>query len=124
MQSFPQVIDEHWEPLPIWCRLSIPYEENFQRGLNQNKVFYGASLKALTKISEDKGYSLVCTNKNGNNAFFVKNDHLNKKIFKRSVSDCFKMSHFREYLKSDSNKEYRNDEILEFLLKNEKIQKI
>lgn len=105
--------------------LSIKYDPNFQRESNGiEKLIYGASLKALTKISEHKGYSLVCTNKNGNNAFFVKNDHLNKKIFKRSVSDCFKMSHFREYLKSESNKEYRNDEILEFLFKNEKIQKI
>ena len=28
VQSFPQVIDEHeGPPIPIWCLLSIPYEE-------------------------------------------------------------------------------------------------
>ena len=53
--------------------LSIKYNSNFRRASSGlDKLIYGASLKALEKISEEKGYSLVCTNKNGNNAFFVR----------------------------------------------------
>ena len=47
------------------------------------KCLYGASLKALTELSDKKGYSLVATNLNGNNAFFVKNSLLNEKSIAR-----------------------------------------
>jgi hypothetical protein len=92
--------------------LSIKYTSNFKRASRGlNKLIYGASLKALEKISKDKGYSLVCVNKNGNNAFFVRQDYLNRSIFEQSAEVCFKMSQFREYL-DDSEQKQIDDELI------------
>ena len=44
-------------------------------------IYFGCSLEALRRLGIKKGYSLVGTNKNGNNAFFVK-----KEILKNSKS--------------------------------------
>ena len=105
--------------------LSIKYNANFKRASSGlNKLIYGASLKALEKISEEKGYSLVCTNKNGNNAFFVRNDCLNQKIYKQSIQDRFKMSSFREYLNEKNQKNVDDKFILDFLIKSEKFVEI
>lgn len=38
---------------------------------------FGASIKALEKIANKKGYSLIHTDKRGVNAFFIRNDFLN-----------------------------------------------
>ena len=35
-------------------------------------IYFGCSLEALRRLGTKKGYSLVGTNKNGNNAFFEK----------------------------------------------------
>jgi len=97
--------------------LSIKYNTNFKRASSGlDKLIYGASLKALEKISEEKGYSLVCTNKNGNNAFFVRNDCLNQKIYKQSTEECFKMSSFREYLGVNSHQNIDDQFIFNFLI--------
>jgi len=42
--------------------------------------YFGASLLALTKLGERKGYKLVCCDNVGCNAFFIRNDVLNFKI--------------------------------------------
>lgn len=97
--------------------LSIKYNANFKRASSGlDKLIYGASLKALEKISEEKGYSLVCTNKNGNNAFFVRNDFLNQKIYKQSSEECFRKSSFREYLEESSHQNIDDQLILNFLI--------
>ena len=70
--------------------LTIPYKEDFQRGANQDKIFYGASLKALYNLGIKKGYSLIGTNMNGNNAFFVKNKLIvGTKLTSKKPSECF-----------------------------------
>ena len=105
--------------------LSIKYNSNFRRASSGlDKLIYGASLKALEKISEEKGYSLVCTNKNGNNAFFVRDDYLNQKIYKQSTQQCFKMSSFREYL-DQSDLQYIDDKsIFNFLINSGKFVEV
>ena len=105
--------------------LSIKYNSNFRRASSGlDKLIYGASLKALEKISEEKGYSLVCTNKNGNNAFFVRDDYLNQKIYKQSIQQCFKMSSFREYL-DESDLQYMDDKsIFNFLINSGKFVEV
>ena len=47
--------------------------------MKKKKSYYGASLKALEKLGKKKKYTLVGVDKNGVNAFFVRND-LAKKI--------------------------------------------
>lgn len=105
--------------------LSIKYTPNFIRSSDGlNKLIYGASLKALQKISKEKGYSLVCVNKNGNNAFFVRNDYLNKSIYEQSVKDCFKMSLFREYLDGNNQKKIDDKLIFNYLVESGKFTEV
>ena len=77
--------------------VTIKYDKNFKRAKNGiEKLIYGCSLKALNNLCSDKGYSLVCSNKNGNNAFFVKNDLLNDKIKTIDIDEAFKKNSFNE----------------------------
>ena len=105
--------------------LSIKYNSNFRRASSGlDKLIYGASLKALEKISEEKGYSLVCTNKNGNNAFFVIDDYLNQKIYKQSTQKCFNISSFREYLDQSDLKYIDDKSIFNFLINSGKFVEV
>ncbi|MDA1093226.1 MAG: hypothetical protein O3A25_08150 [Acidobacteria bacterium] len=53
--------------------VTIPYDPTFNRR-DHRFCYYGASLAALAKVSEKKGYRLVTTEPNGVNAFFLRND--------------------------------------------------
>jgi hypothetical protein len=53
--------------------VTVPYDEQFDRHA-QHSMFYGASLTALTRLSERKGYRLVAVEPSGINAFFIRND--------------------------------------------------
>lgn len=77
--------------------VTVPYDANFVRAeKHYSCIYYGASIKALTKLAETKGYSLVAGNKSGNNVFFVKNELLNDTVKKREVNDIFAVGQFRE----------------------------
>lgn len=55
--------------------VTIPYDENFVRDkAHYSHIYYGASLKALWILAQEKGYDLVCCNTYGNNAFWVRKD--------------------------------------------------
>ena len=53
---------------------TIKYNSKFSWDHRNNKSYYGASLKALEKLGKQKKYNLVGVDKNGVNAFFVRND--------------------------------------------------
>lgn len=77
--------------------VTIPYKEDFVRGkAHYSHIYYGASIRALVKLGEAKGYSLVYGNKNGNNIFFVRNDLLNEKVKKITVEEAYHVGSFRE----------------------------
>jgi|TARA_B100001093_G_scaffold518081_1_gene601737 hypothetical protein len=98
------VIIEYNARLGFDRSITIPYEENFQRGINQNKIIYGASLKALYNLGIRKGYSLVGTNMNGNNAFFVKNELLiGSGLVSKTPSECFNLNSFSETFDQSNN---------------------
>lgn len=65
----------------LWGReaaVTIPYSPTFFRTeAHFSNLYYGASITALTNLAGSKGYSLVGSNKAGNNAFFVRNDLIN-----------------------------------------------
>lgn len=105
--------------------LTLKYDQNFvrpNRGIY--RCLYGASLTALTNLSEKKGYSLVAVNSNGNNAFYVRNELLNEKIYKQNVSKCFKKNTFKEYLDTDGEIKNINNDDLNKLLISEKVLEI
>ncbi len=75
----------------------VPYDENFQRKeKHYSMIYYGASIQALVKLGKKKGYALVCCNKAGNNAFFVKKELLNEKVKEISIENGFYRNKFRE----------------------------
>ncbi len=80
--------------------ISIPYERNFDRNKKKYKnIIYGASLGALEKLGKEKNYSLIGTNLNGNNAYFIRNDSIpqNHELIKpRTTKECFKLNSFKE----------------------------
>jgi len=84
--------------------ISVPYDKNFNRTkAHFSNLFFGGSLAAFDYIAEQKGYSLVCCNNLGSNAFFVRNDLLNDKVSKKSVIDAYREEKFRQ----SRDKEYK-----------------
>ena len=54
-------------------RRAIVYDPHFAW---QGTDYFGASLRALKELGEDKGYTLVYCERTGTNAFFVRDDQL------------------------------------------------
>src|SRR5258708_15120909 len=53
----------------------VPYRPDFQRfQAHHSGLYFGASITALQRLGEQKGYVFVGTNSNGINAFFVRKD--------------------------------------------------
>jgi hypothetical protein len=76
--------------------VTIPYDPAFVRGrAHHSHLYYGCSLKALERLGERKGYSLVGSNSAGSNAFFVKSSRLNGQPA-MSAQRAYVQSRFRE----------------------------
>jgi len=70
--------------------LAVKYDPNFDRHEKHMSGWYhGASLMALTKLANAKGYILVGCESQGVNAFFVRKDIATGKIFEVSVKESF-----------------------------------
>ena len=112
------VIIEYNARLGSKLSLTIPYKSNFNRMKNSKTNNYGASLNALNKLAEKKGYNLVGTNSNGNNAFFVHKDKIqNTKIKTKQPSQCFNLNSFSEDKDKAGkiNKEMNNFDYSDFI---------
>ena len=56
--------------------LTVPFKSDFQRSIAHHScLYFGASIRALIRLAEHKGYTFVGTTSTGCNAFFVRNDH-------------------------------------------------
>ena len=98
--------------------VTIPYEADFNRASKHySNIYYGASLNALYKLGKKKNYELVGTNKNGNNAFFVKKEVLEKFDIKSKTPPVLShVNSFSEkYLYSSVFKDSDEKKILEKL---------
>jgi hypothetical protein len=81
---------------PSRC-ITVPYVSDFQRSkAHHSSLYFGASLGALTHLAEKKGYSLVGVTRSGVNAFFVRNDLMNRDLVALTVDQAFEESRFRE----------------------------
>jgi hypothetical protein len=59
---------------PSAC-ITIPYDSKFDRmRAHYSGLYFGASIAALARLGESKGYSLIASNLNGSNLFFVRRD--------------------------------------------------
>ena len=88
--------------------ITVPYTANFDRKKNHfSNIIYGASLLALDNLAEKKNYSLICTNRNANNAFFIKKELLenakSELIKSRNPSECNYTPSFNETLDENGN---------------------
>lgn len=72
------VVIEYNASWPPPADLTIPYDPEFHWN---GTSYFGASLEALSRLGKSKGYSLVCCNISGVNAFFVRDDLLRRKFF-------------------------------------------
>lgn len=76
--------------------VTVPYDPAFVRQKAHYSYLYaGCSLKALEMLARRKGYSLVGSNSAGNNAFFVRDDHLND-LRALTTAQAYVESRFRE----------------------------
>jgi hypothetical protein len=79
------------------AKVTTPYDPGFVRErAHFSKVFYGASISALSDLAAAKGYSLVAGNSAGNNVFFVRNDLLGSLRTVRPL-DVYREAPFREF---------------------------
>jgi hypothetical protein len=77
--------------------LTVKYDQNFDRyKKHASGFYYGASLAALTKLANSKGYILVGCDSTGVNAFFVRKDAAHARLSEVSVQEAyFPFSHSR-----------------------------
>jgi hypothetical protein len=77
--------------------ITVPYDENFVRSnAHYSMIYYGASLKALYLLAQQKGYVFVGCNSAGNNAFFVRKDLKPDCIKELTIEEGYVAGHFRE----------------------------
>jgi len=76
--------------------VTVPYDPAFDRGrAHYSHLYFGCSLKALELLASRKGYALVGCNNAGNNAFFVKEGHLNGQP-KLTAAQAYRECHVRD----------------------------
>ncbi|WP_291271240.1 hypothetical protein [Geothrix sp.] len=76
--------------------VTVPYSPAFdRRQAHHSYLYFGASLRALCQLAEEKGYAFVGCNEAGNNAYFVRKD-LSDPFLVVSPEAGFMDSRFRE----------------------------
>lgn len=77
--------------------VTVPYDPEFRRDTaHWSQVYVGASLRALVRLGQRKGYAFVGTNRAGNNAFFVEKSRLPAGWRDLTVEEGFTPPQFRE----------------------------
>lgn len=71
--------------------VTIKYNPRFhyQETCKRNPLYFGASLKALTKLAKKKGYILVGCDVHGHDAYFVRSDIAKDKFIELSPEEAF-----------------------------------
>jgi len=83
------------------AKITVPYDENFMRtNAHYSNLYYGASISAITDLANKKGYSLVGSNKFGNNLFFLREDY---QPIKNQISP--KQAYVKSKFKESRNKD-------------------
>lgn len=98
---------------PEWC-VTVKYEPNFDRFKKVSALYHGASLSALTKLAESKGYRLIGCDSWGVNAFFVRSDVARGKINPISVKEAFYPHKLRLKKDGSVDKQFEYTKSLDF----------
>jgi hypothetical protein len=87
-------------------QVTIPYNESFVRtSAHYSKIYYGASIAALTTLVNKRGYKLVASNKSGNNIFFVREDLMGD-LKEITIKEAYRPINFRELHNKNGNLAY------------------
>jgi hypothetical protein len=90
------------------AEVTVPYDSAFSRSdAHYSWLFFGASLGALARLGETKGYQLAGVNTAGNNAFFVRRDVAGQ-LPARRPDEVFQTSRFREARNEEQQLSYLN----------------
>jgi hypothetical protein len=101
------VIMEYNSLLGIERAITIPYEPDFVwTKKHYSNLYFGASLRALCHLAEQKGYAFIGCNSGGMNAYFIKKDKINNKIKEITVEKGFVESKFRQSRDDKGNLSY------------------
>jgi hypothetical protein len=83
--------------------ITVPYKPDFNRwDYHKSGWYHGASISALSKLAEEKGYDLVACDTSGVNAFFVRKD---VNVFKKMSAQEAYYPEFKRLLKGGSFKD-------------------
>jgi len=69
--------------------ITVPYDPNFVVGKRASYFYHGASLPALAKLANSKGYVLVGCDLEGTDAFFVRRELAGNKLPEVSVEAAY-----------------------------------
>ena len=76
--------------------VTIPYDPNFYRTeAHSSNLYFGASIRALTLLGQQKGYALVYGNEIGSNLFFIRRELLNGVVYEKTVEECYVRAKYR-----------------------------
>lgn len=83
--------------------ITVPYKEDFfVTHEHYSNLYFGASISALTQLAKTKGYSLIGSNSNGNNAYFVRNDKMSE-LRSLVPAEAYVKSKFKQNRDIDGN---------------------
>ena len=100
------VVAEYNSVFGIDRAVTVPYKPDFVRDqAHYSYLYFGASLKALCVLAEEKGYAFVGSNSIGNNAYFVKKNRLGE-LRALSAEEGYVYSRFRESRDRNGNLNY------------------
>lgn len=90
--------------------ITVPYRKDFRRtNAHYSNLYYGASLSALCRLANEKGYNFIGCSTSGNNAYFVRKDK-SKDLPNLSAKQGFINSNFRESRDALGNLTYLSGE--------------
>ena len=99
------VVIEYNASLDVDKAWTVEYDPEFVRyEKHRSGCYHGASLKALAKLADSKGYGLVGCESSGANAFFVKKDLL-RSLRNVSLEDAY-YPHFRRLKKESTRQQF------------------
>jgi hypothetical protein len=83
---------------------TIPYQEDFVRGVNSPFNFYGTSLRSVFNLSKERGYTFIGCNSAGNNAYFIKDQYFESlSISAPTLEEGFEFASFSEVWDENRN---------------------
>tara|TARA_E500000178_G_C16867133_1_gene682503 strand:+ start:148 stop:1029 length:882 start_codon:yes stop_codon:yes gene_type:complete len=91
--------------------VTVPYDPDFVRSQKHHSmIYFGASIRAICSLAEQKGYAFVGCGSAGVNAFFVRRDLKVKEIKELTVEEGYVRNKFRESRNQDGQLIYLSQE--------------